>query len=440
MTTEEKYALIGAGPSGLAGARALSRHKIAFDGFESHSTVGGLWDVTNPASTVYESAHLISSKTTTQFAEFPMPPQAPDYPGHAVLARYFRDYADHFALRPHFRFGTTVTRVEPDEGAWCVTTSHGAGTETTARYRGVIVANGTLARPNRPRIHGEFDGEVLHTSAYKSAEIFRNKRVLIVGAGNSGCDIAVDAVHHARSVDLSVRRGYHFVPKYLFGRPSDTLNRGKPLPPWLKQRIDTVLLRQFTGRPTRFGLPEPDHRLYESHPVVNSLILHHLGHGDIRVRPDIDRYDGSDVRFVDGSTGGYDMVVLATGYVLDYPFLDRELLDWCGHGPDLLLNMISRRFANLFVLGMVESSGLGWQGRYEQAELVAALIRLATVDPAAAQTYRSALAAAPPDVTGGYRYQKIGRMSYYVNKHAYLTALRGQTATVTAAAENERAR
>ncbi|WP_277369685.1 flavin-containing monooxygenase [Rhodococcus rhodochrous] len=434
METEQKYALIGAGPSGLAGARALSRHGIDFVGFESHSTVGGLWDITNPVSTVYESAHLISSKTTTEFAEFPMPPQTPDYPGHAALARYFRDYADVFGLCEHYRFDTTVTRVEPDGDRWRVTATDRDGAATTELYRGVVVANGTLATPNHPQIPGGFDGEILHTSAYKDPTIFRGKRVLIVGAGNSGCDIAVDAVHHARSVDLSVRRGYHFVPKYLFGRPADTLTRGRPLPAPIKQRLDALLLRQFTGDPTRFGLPAPDHRLYESHPVVNSLILHHLGHGDVQVRPDIERYDGAEVRFRDGSAAGYDMIVHATGYVLDYPFLDRDLLDWRGHAPDLLLNMISRRFANLFVLGMVESSGLGWQGRYEQAELVAAAIGLAGTDPAAAARWRAALAASPPDLTGGYRYLKLGRMAYYVNKDAYRAALRDQTRAVREAA------
>ena len=106
--------------------------------------------------------------------------------------------------------------------------------------------------------------------------------MLIIGAGNSGCDIAVDAVHHAASVDISVRRGYYFVPKYLFGKPSDTLNQGRPLPPRIKQAIDSRVLKMFTGDPVQFGFPKPDYKIYESHPIVNSLVLHHLGHGDLR--------------------------------------------------------------------------------------------------------------------------------------------------------------
>ncbi|MBX3092181.1 MAG: NAD(P)-binding domain-containing protein [Cryobacterium sp.] len=424
--------MIGAGPSGLAGARNLDRQGIDFDGFESASGVGGLWNIDNPRSTMYETAHLISSKTTTQFAEFPMPADAPDYPGHAELRRYFEEFAREFDLEKHFRFNTTVTAVEPIEDAWRVTWE-GPDGASSAVYDGVILANGTLAHPSVPSFPGSFTGELLHSSAYKSAEVFRGKRVLIVGAGNSGCDIAVDAVHHAASTDLSVRRGYYFVPKYLFGRPADTLNQGRPLPARIKQWIDSRVLKLFTGDPARFGFPKPDYRIYESHPIVNTLVLQHLGQGDLRIRPDIERFDGTTVHFADGSSNDYDLVLLATGYSLDYPFLDRRHLNWTGMAPKLFLNIFgsdaggssagasggglgSTRFNGIYLLGMVEASGLGWQGRFEQAELLA---RYLAADPARQKSFE-ALAAKPwPDLTGGYRYLALERMSYYVNKDAY---------------------
>ncbi|EME21026.1 flavin-containing monooxygenase [Rhodococcus triatomae] len=417
-STADRYALIGAGPSGLAGARNLSRLGIPFDGFESHTEVGGLWNIDNPRSTVYRSAHLISSKTTTQFTEFPMPAGTPDYPGHRELREYFEAYAQRFDLHRHFRFGTTVTRVEPDGDGWIVATETG-GTATTARYRGVIIANGTLSEPNMPAFAGTFAGELLHTSTYRDPRIFDGKRVLIIGAGNSGCDIAVDAVHHARSVDISVRRGYHFVPKYMLGRPADTLGGRLSLPPWLKQRIDSRLLRLFTGDPVRFGFPEPDHRLYESHPIVNSLILHHAGHGDVTVRADLDRFDGNLAHFTDGHVGDYDLVVCATGYRLHYPFIAPEHLDWGGRAPSLYLNIASRRYPTLFVLGMIEASGIGWQGRHEQAELVAKAIRARDESPESAAEFAARVAGPEPDLSGGYRYLDLDRMSYYVNRDAY---------------------
>ncbi|MES2840555.1 MAG: NAD(P)-binding domain-containing protein [Pseudomonadota bacterium] len=432
--TEQQIALIGAGPSGLAGARCLQKHGIAFQGFEAHTDVGGLWNIHNPRSTVYASAHLISSKRMTEFSEFPMRDSVADYPSHRELLDYFSAFADHFKLREHYRFGTRVLKAEPvsetPDTLWRVTTEDANGQQTTANYKGVVVANGTLAEPNMPTFEGRFAGELLHTSAYKSADLFKYKRVLIVGAGNSGCDIAVDAVHQARSVDISVRRGYYFVPKYVFGKPADSIGGKITLPPWLKQKIDSTILKWFTGDPVRFGFPKPAYKMYESHPVVNSLILYHIGHGDVGVRADIARLDGHTVHFKDGSQGDYDLVLAATGYKLHYPFLDHALLNWQGMAPQLYLNIFAPRFDRLAVLGMVEASGLGWQGRYEQAELVARYFKRLDEGKASAAALKAAKAGPPPDLSGGYKYLQLERMAYYVNKDVYRNTVRKAAAAL----------
>jgi hypothetical protein len=432
--SEPRYAIIGAGPSGLSAARALQKAGLEFDGYEASRGVGGLWDIENPRSTMYESAHLISSRTTTEFAEFPMETAA-DYPGHRTLVRYFRDFADRFALTRRFRFDTKVTAlVRRDDGGWMLRAS-GPDGPIEQRYDGVVLANGTLAEPNIPAFRGEFTGELLHTSAYKSATQLTGKRVLIIGAGNSACDIAVDAVHHAASVDMSVRRGYYFVPRYLFGRPSDTLNQGRPLPARIKQFVDRRVLRAFTGDPVHFGFPKPDYKLYESHPIVNTLILDHLGQGDLAIRSDIDRFDGRTVHFRDGSSGEYDLVLLATGYTLDYPFVSRDELNWTGWSPKLFLNIFPPAFNGLYVMGMIEASGIGWQGRYEQAELVAEYLAARERRPERAAAFRRRVATSPwPDLTGGYNYLGLERMSYYVNKDAYRRAVRTATASLRDAA------
>ena len=423
---EDRVAIVGAGPSGLAAARALQRIGIRATGFEAGPGVGGLWDIENPRSTMYESAHLISSRTTTEFAEFPMATDA-DYPSHRVLIDYFRRYAAHFGLTDLFRFDTRVTAVVRTDAGWNVTAS-GPDGETTEAFDAVVLANGTLAEPRVPSFPGDFTGEIFHTSQYKRASQLAGRRVLIIGAGNSGCDIAVDAVHHAASVEMSVRRGYYFVPRYLFGRPADTLNQGRPLPARLKQLVDTRVLRAFTGDPVRFGFPRPDYRIYESHPIVNTLILNHLGQGDLRIRADVERFDGTTVHFRDGSSGEYDTVLLATGYALDYPFVDRAELNWTGAAPDLYLNVFPPALNGLFVMGMVEASGLGWQGRYEQAELIAAYL---AATPERQAAFGRRIADEPwPDLTGGYRYLGLDRMSYYVNKDAYRGAVTRTTAAL----------
>jgi len=432
-------AIIGAGPSGLAAARALDKEGIRYVGFESADDVGGLWNIDNPRSTMYESAHLISSRTTTQFRELPMNTTA-DYPGHRELKRYFRAFSDRFDLGQKFRFNTTVERVEPaEDGGWKVTTrttDAGSGMQLgdephTECFDGVILANGTLAHPSIPNFDGEFDGEIIHSSQYKKATMFAGKRVLIVGAGNSGCDIAVDAVHHADSIDLSVRRGYYFVPRYLFGKPADTLNQGRPLPARIKQFIDTRVLKAFTGDPVTFGFPRPDYRIYESHPIVNTLVLSHLGQGDLRIVPAPERFDGNTVHFTDDTQADYDLIVLATGYTLDYPFVDREHLNWAGMAPELYLNIFPPSFNGLYVMGMIEASGIGWQGRYEQAELLASYLAAQENAPHAAARFRETAEQSWPDLTGGYEYLALERMSYYVNKDAYRRTLRRLRETLT---------
>lgn len=412
------WAIIGAGPSGLAAARNLQRLDIPFIGFEIHDDVGGLWDAASPTSTMYESAHLISSKRMTEFKEFPMRDEVADYPHHSRLREYFRDFASAFDLYDDYKFNRTVLQLVPnaDASEWTLTYRKKKKPKTI-QVAGVLIANGTLHKPNLPQFAGQFSGQIMHSAEYKSSDVFADKRVLIVGAGNSGCDIAVDAVHRAKHVDMSVRRGYHFVPKYVFGKPADAIGGKLNLPFALKQRVDALLLRQFTGDPRLFGFPAPDHALYESHPIVNSLILHHLGHGDIQVKTDIERLDGNQVHFKDGSVEDYDLILLATGYQLDFPFIDRQYLNWRGAAPSLYLNCFHPQYRNLFVMGMVEAAGLGWEGRYEQAELVARYI--AAGNNRKAQKFNRLKREPFPKMNGGANYIKLDRMAYYVNKSAY---------------------
>jgi hypothetical protein len=148
----------------------------------------------------------------------------------------------------------------------------------------------------------------------------------------------------------------------------------------------------------------------------------------LRVVPAPARFDGSTVHFTDGSQGDYDLVLLATGYTLDYPFIDRAELNWSSAAPSLYLNIVPPSLSGLYVVGMVEASGLGWQGRYEQAELVAAHL---TAPQALRERFAQRVAGRWPDTTGGYRYLGLDRMAYYVNKDVYRRAVRRETRLLT---------
>ena len=352
----------------------------------------------------------------------------------------------------------TVSKELRPPGAGAATTGHGrfpgdAGIADGVRDNFRVEVGGTLTVRNRVeaatlksgvdvilergmagRNKGRIDAGRDLAARYLDSVTGTVGRDLIVENEITGCDIAVDAIHHAKSTDLSMRRGYYFVPKYVFGKPADTLGRTTSLPMWLRRKIDGVVLNWFAGNPQRYGFPKPDYKLYESHPVVNSLILFHAGHGDLKIRPDIDRLDGNTVHFADGSAADYDMIVTATGYVLDYPFISKDLLNWTGAAPSLYLNCMHPQRDDLFVLGMVEATGLGWQGRHEQAELVARYIAGLQTGNREADNIKRYKANGFQRATGGVNYLKLARMAYYVDKKTYRKSVTQRIAALKEAA------
>ncbi|MEV6493810.1 NAD(P)-binding domain-containing protein, partial [Actinoplanes sp. NPDC051633] len=315
--------VIGAGASGLTAIKNLREHGFEVDCYERDTSVGGGWNWRHDRSPVSSSTHLISSRPLTEFPDFPMPDDWPDYPHHGQVLSYLERYATHFGLTEHVWFGTevvSVTPVGPEGGParWDVTTrSTGGGAERVQRYAAVVVANGHNWAPRMPEIPGEFRGRLLHASAYKNPAVLRGRRVLVIGGGNTGCDIVVEAAQQAAEVWHSTRRGYWYAPKYVLGRPADQVNASMlrmRLPLRLRQFLYRLSVRLSAGDLTRYGLPAPDHRPYESHPVVNSQLVHYLGHGRIRPVADVARFDGSRVELVDQETVEPDLVIAATGY------------------------------------------------------------------------------------------------------------------------------
>jgi cation diffusion facilitator CzcD-associated flavoprotein CzcO len=389
------WLVIGAGPAGLAALKSFRQAGLAVEAVERHADIGGQWLYGAEASAVYASTHLISSKKTTAFADFPMPEDWPAYPGHAQVLQYLRDYARHFDLYPLIRFNTVLQTLTRQDDGWRATFGDGGRKD----YAGVVIANGHLSDPLRPRIPGRFDGTLMHAKDYKTPDIFDGRTVLVVGMGNTGCDIVVDAIHRARRVLWSVRGGNHFVPKFIAGKPADEGNH-KPkrfiLPKTLRAILHEPLLRILVGPPERFGLPRPKHRLYDRTPIVNSLVLQHLGQGDVDLRQPIREFRGDTVVFADGREDRVDLVLLATGYRITFPFLDDlSVLNWqaARDAPKLHLNIFPPQDNNLFVAGLLEGAGVGWAGRALQTDLIAAYLKARERDPAAAAAFRTGIAA-----------------------------------------------
>ncbi|MEO8501249.1 MAG: NAD(P)-binding domain-containing protein [Vicinamibacteria bacterium] len=409
------FCVVGAGPAGLAAARWLKALDVPFVGFERNPDVGGIWNIGFPESPMYESAHFISSRALSAYRDFPMPDAYPDYPSHRQILRYLEAYATRFDLRRHFEFGVSIDRARPSEdGGWSV--RFASGSEKS--YAGLVAAVGCEWRPFVPTFPGHFGGEIIHSREYKHPRQFEGRRVLIVGAGNSGCDIACDASRSAAKALLSLRRGYYFIPKHIFGQPADVFGESGPHLPYVIERpLFQGLLRLLNGDITRLGLPRPDHSILQSHPVMNTQILHALRHGDMEVRGDIREFRGSEVAFVDGKVDAVDLIVLATGYIRGVPFLPSGTLA-DDNVEELFLNVFHRRERNLFVLGHFTADGGAYPLLDRQAEVMARLVdarRRGTATPA----FDAALSGAAPDFTGGVRYQAVRRMSNYLKSRPY---------------------
>lgn len=375
--------VIGAGSSGITAVQVLQSRGVDFDCFEVGSEVGGNWRFgnDNAMSSAYESLHINTSRQLMEYAAHPMPESYPDYPDHRRIAAYFDDFVDHFGLRELITFRTEVTRVEPLEEGYAVTVrARDGGEPETRTYRHVVVANGHHWDPRwpEPSFPGAetFPGEQVHAHHYRIAEPLTGKRVLVLGIGNSACDIAVESSRVAASTDLAMRRGAHILPKYMFGIPTDQLSDSSlsRAPLRVQQLSMALLLRLSQGKVTDYGLPKPDHAVLHAHPTVSQDLLNRLGHGDIGVRPNIERFEGSKVFFTDGQSGEYDVVVYCTGYKVSFPFLTDAVVRAEDNRVDLYRRVVHPDHPGLYFVGLIQPLGAIMPLAEAQAEWVGDLV------------------------------------------------------------------
>lgn len=416
----DKYCIIGAGPSGLAAAAALSARGVAYDHYERHSAVGGIWDLDNPGTPMYESAHFISSKTQSAFPGHPMPNDFPDYPRRDQILEYLRGFAAKHGLVPKIRFGSHVSRVV-QEGQRVSVSVDGQ----SRSYRGVICCSGMNWNPIEPKLPGQFDGEVRHSVSYRSAKEFEGKRVLIVGLGNTGADIACDAARTAAATYVSIRRGYYFVPKHVFGKPADVFAaEGPHLPLFLEIPIFGLLQRLLVGDTQKLGMPRPDHRILEAHPLVNDQLLHHLRHGDAEFVADLERYDGNAVVLRDGRRLEVDLVLFATGYQRNLPYLAPECLPESGHAAANFLTTFNPKARRIFTLGFTELNGALYPHLTRLAGVIAHLAHAELAASNDVDKFFQFAQRANFDLSGGRRMLKSARHSHYCDSDALEKAIK----------------
>jgi len=358
----EKVCVIGAGSSGLTTMKALKEAGVPFDCFEMGSDIGGNWRYNNDngRSAAYDSLHIDTSKERMAFSDFPMPDDYPAYPHHSQILAYFQAYARQFDLYPHITFGRRVERVTPVASGYSVTVQSVAdGQIQTETYRAVLVCNGHHWQPRLPHFPGQFDGQFIHSRSYRSPAAWAGQRVLVVGIGNSGVDIACDLAETAVQVFLSTRRGAHILPRYILGQPTDTWV--KPWVSYLPIKWQGFLLGKLVeltrGNQEKFGVPKPKHALPAQHPTMSQELPELVQNGRIQLKPNISRLNGREVHFTDNSQETIDAIIYATGYKISFPFFEADFIDVRDNEIPLYRKVVHPERENLYFIGLIQPLG-----------------------------------------------------------------------------------
>ena len=374
--------LIGAGTSGVIAAKVFKEHHIPYDCFEKGSGIGGIWRFQNDngMSTCYRSLQINTSQRLMQLSDFPFPPSfdRSRLLRHDEVLRYFTAYAEHFKVTEHITFRTEVTHVKrlPD-GTFAVDLQ-GPDGKATRHYDAVVVANGHHWDPKRVTFPGEFNGDLFHAHDYVAITDpvdLRDKRVLVVGMGNSAMDIAGEIAHPgqgARQAFLAQRSGVYILPKRIGRLDADAGIWRNPMDPapwwevllrrfvpkhlllWAMDLFYETLLRFTVGKPSAVGLKDPAIRFHQAHPTLSSELHNRLIQGDLIPKPTINRLAGDTVWFADGSAEKIDVIILATGYQITFPFFANDFISAPNNDLPLWYRIWDPRYPNLMFLALVQ--------------------------------------------------------------------------------------
>ena len=325
------HLIIGAGPAGLAMAGRMRKAGVPFEIVEQSQHVGNAWH------NHYDRLHLHTVKQWSHLPHLPFPESYPLYVPRQSLTEYFADYAKEFDIQPHF--GQEISSISKQEdGSWLVESKGGK----SFLAEKVIIATGVNRVPNIPSWKGQedFTGEITHSVRYKNPTPYQGKRILVVGMGNTGAEVALDLSEKGVETYISVRNPISVVPRDLNGRPVQVTSKQlAKLPLGLGDWLGTQIRKLYFGILSKYGLESskmhPAVQLRETGktPIVDIGTIQAIKEGKIKVMKDIDQFTETGVQFRDGSQQDIDAVILATGYKAKVEaFLERgeELLDKYG--------------------------------------------------------------------------------------------------------------
>jgi cation diffusion facilitator CzcD-associated flavoprotein CzcO len=304
--------IVGAGPAGLAVAASLKRRGVPFVIIEAGTGIGASWRAH------YERLCLHTVKAHSALPGLAFAADVPRFPTRAQVIAYLESYAATFGIAPQLNTRLERARPATENGAWDVETTDGA-----YRVRHLVMATGLNRRPVRPSWPGENDyrGRILHSVDYCSGAPFSGQRVMFVGMGNTGAEIALDLHEHGARATISVRTPANILPREFLGTPLQvTALRMTRLPVWLRDRMGRFTARMAFGDLSAFGLPAPAYgpatqmRTYGRTPVLDVGTVQRIRAGDIAVVPGIESFTATGIRCSDGRTVEADVVILATGY------------------------------------------------------------------------------------------------------------------------------
>ena len=367
--------IVGAGPAGLASAACLTRRNIPFVLIEAEQHVGARW------RKHYNRLCLHTTKRHSTLPGLPFPPGVGTYPSRSQFIAYLESYAAQFGSQP--RFGERLERASPSSAA---DATHDAGWDIQTsrdRYRArhLIMATGLNRMPVRPVWPRQelFRGPIVHSTDYQSGTPFAGKRVLVVGMGNTGAEIALDLHEHGARVTLSVRRPRNILPRDFLGTPLQvTSMRTAFLPATVRDAMGRFTSRLAFGDLTQYGLPAPTYGpatevlKYGRVPVIDIGTVARIKAGDIEVVPGIKAFSASGVTLENEAMREVDVVVLATGYQSGL----EELLD--APSPARKIHFVGYHNA---ITGLLRQIGV-------EAELVARAIANQDSSPAQAASSR----------------------------------------------------